>query len=132
MLCGMPDDATIPCPCGSGQVYDDCCGRFHRGQASAPTAETLMRSRYSAFARGDTRYLLATWHPSTRPARLELDADRRWTRLAVLSTSAGNVFDARGTVAFAAHYEQAGRRGVRRETSAFVRERGSWFYVGTA
>jgi SEC-C motif-containing protein len=129
---GMPDDAAIACHCGSGQVYVDCCGRFHRGEASAPTAEALMRSRYSAFARADPDYLLKTWHPSTRPARLELDGDRRWTRLVVLSTSAGNVFDRDGTVRFAAHYELAGRRAVQQETSTFVREQGSWLYLGSA
>jgi SEC-C motif-containing protein len=131
LMDGMPDDAAIACPCGGGQVYDDCCGRFHRGLASPPSAEALMRSRFSAFARADPGYLLRTWHPSTRPARLELDG-RRWTRLVVLSTSAGNVFDPGGTVEFAAHYELAGRRGVQRENSTFVREQGSWFYLGAA
>ena len=127
----MPDPAVIACPCGSGQVYDVCCGRFHRGEASAPTAEALMRSRYSAFAVDDPAYLVQTWHPSTRPPRLELDRDRRWTRLVVLS-SAGSVFDPGGTVEFVAHYELDGRRGVQRETSTFVREQGRWFYVGPA
>jgi SEC-C motif-containing protein len=129
------------CPCGSGQVYADCCGRFHGGDAAAPTAEALMRSRFSAFALAGpasppetyllTTYLLQTWHPSTRPARLDLDGARRWTRLVVLESS-GGVFDARGTVRFAAHYEQGGRRGIQHETSAFVREQGRWLYLGEA
>jgi SEC-C motif-containing protein len=128
----VPDDAAIACPCGSGQVYDDCCARFHRASASAPTAEALMRSRYSAFALADPDYLLATWHPSTRPVRLELDPDRSWTWLVVLETSAGNVFDSAGKVRFVAHYALGGRRGVQQETSTFVRQRGRWFYVGAA
>ncbi|MFZ2176709.1 MAG: YchJ family metal-binding protein, partial [Rhodococcus sp. (in: high G+C Gram-positive bacteria)] len=59
---------TTRCPCLLGEPYDDCCGRYHRGVTTAPTAERLMRSRFSAFAVLDAEYLLATWHPSTRPA----------------------------------------------------------------
>ena len=62
--------ANRRCPCGTGLPYDDCCGPLHAGSTAAATAEQLMRSRYSAFAVGDAAYLLATWHPSTRPAAL--------------------------------------------------------------
>jgi SEC-C motif-containing protein len=89
-----------------------------------------MRSRYSAFALDDVEYLRRTWHPSTRPKRLEPDRDRRWTRLDVLATSGGRVFDAEGTVEFEAHYVAAGHPGVQRETSTFVREDRRWYYVG--
>ena len=61
------------CPCGSGEAYDACCGRFHRGAAEATTAEALMRSRYAAFARGEAGYLVRTWHPRTRPETVVLD-----------------------------------------------------------
>jgi SEC-C motif-containing protein len=123
---------ATPCPCGAGRPYDDCCGRYHRGDAHAPTAEALMRSRYSAFAVGDVDYLRDTWHPSTCPAHLAPDTDRHWTRLDVRSTTAGGVFDAEGTVTFEAHYEVDGRPGVQREESAFVRENRTWYYVGEA
>ena len=53
------------CPCGTGGPYDECCGALHRGEATAPTAERLMRSRYSAFVRHNAEYLRQTWHPST-------------------------------------------------------------------
>ncbi len=89
-----------------------------------------MRSRFSAFAVGDTAYLRETWHPRTRPRRLELDDDRRWTRLEVLATTGGSLLESTGTVEFAAHFEVAGRPGVQRERSSFVREHGRWFYVG--
>jgi SEC-C motif-containing protein len=115
-------------PCGSGDTYADCCGRFHAG-TPAPTAEALMRSRFSAFAIGNPEYLLATWHPSTRPATLELDDDTQWRRLDVVRTEAGGPFDDRGVVEFAAHYTADGARGVLRETSRFVREGGRWYYV---
>ncbi|CAM5692721.1 YchJ family metal-binding protein [Streptomyces violaceorubidus] len=61
------------CPCGRPEPYARCCGRFHAGTAAAPSAEALMRSRYSAFVKGDAGYLLRPWHPGTRPARLDLD-----------------------------------------------------------
>ena len=91
-----------------------------------------MRSRYSAFAVGDAGYLLATWHPSARPPDLTLDPELRWTRLAVLETDGGGLFDTAGTVRFRAVYTQAGRRGVLAENSRFVRHAGRWTYLGPA
>jgi SEC-C motif-containing protein len=117
------------CPCGLGDDYDACCGRLHGG-APAPTAEALMRARYSAFAVGDVGYLRRTWHPSGRPETLSLDPDLQWTRLAVLETEDGGLFDSAGTVQFRAVYVQDGKRGVHAETSRFVREDGRWSYVG--
>ena len=89
-----------------------------------------MRSRYSAFAVGDADYLLRTWHPSSRPRELVLEPDLQWTRLAVLETQAGGLFDAAGTVRFRAIYVQDGQRGVMTETSRFVRENKRWAYLG--
>jgi SEC-C motif-containing protein len=89
-----------------------------------------MRSRYSAFAVGDTEYLLRTWHPSSRPRTLTLDAAQQWTRLAVLETHKGGLFDADGAVRFRAMYTVDGQRGVLAETSRFVREDGNWLYLG--
>jgi SEC-C motif-containing protein len=117
------------CPCGLGEEYESCCGRLHAG-AAAPTAESLMRSRYSAFVVGDTGHLLRTWHPSARPRSLSLDPALRWTRLAVLETRDGGLFDATGTVQFRAIYLQSGKRGVLAETSKFVRHDRHWTYLG--
>jgi SEC-C motif domain protein len=89
-----------------------------------------MRSRYSAFAVGDTGYLLRTWHPSRRPPALNLDPDLRWTRLAILETRDGGLFDATGTVQFRAMYLRRGQRGVLAETSTFVRHDRHWTYLG--
>ncbi len=88
-----------------------------------------MRSRFSAFAVSDPDYLLATWHPSTRPAELELDAERRWYRLDILSTSGGSPFETAGTVEFEAYYRSPGGAGSQHEVSRFVREDGRWFYL---
>lgn len=122
-------DPGAPCPCGLDAAYRDCCGRFHRGEAAAPTAERLMRSRYAAFAVGDAAYLLRTWHPDTRPARLDLDARTRWLGLEVLATTDGGAFHQEGTVTFRAHYREQGQDGVLDEHSTFARVDGAWVYV---
>jgi SEC-C motif-containing protein len=85
-----------------------------------------MRSRYSAFVVGDEPYLLRTWHPSTRPERVEPDPQVRWLRLEVLATTGGHLLDGEGTVAFVAHHDG----GELHENSRFVRENGRWVYVG--
>ncbi len=121
--------STTRCPCLSGLTYADCCGRLHDGSATAQTAEQLMRSRFSAFAVGDPAYLLATWHPSTRPASLDLDADQRWYRLDVLATREGGPFETSGVVEFEAFHRSPSGRGSQHEISRFTREGGRWFYV---
>jgi SEC-C motif-containing protein len=128
----MPDvDPVNPsCPCGSQVPYDACCGRLHRGEAQATTAEELMRSRFAAFAREDAAYLLDTWHPSTRPRRVRFDPDRRWVRLDVLDTEAGGMLDSEGTVGFVAHHRRGDETGELREVSLFVRDAGRWRYLG--
>ncbi len=94
-----------------------------------------MRSRFTAFAMSKEAYLLSTWHPSTRPASLEMDESIRWQRLDILRTAGGPFADT-ARVAFAAHYRsQPGTpsdkrvKGAQREDSRFVRENGRWFYV---
>jgi SEC-C motif-containing protein len=117
--------STRSCPCGLPEAYESCCGRFLSGAAAAPTAEALMRSRYSAFVRRDAGYLLRTWHPRTRPERLELDPRMRWTGLEVLGTTGGSAFHSTGTVTFRASY----RGGALHERSRFERVDGAWVYV---
>lgn len=112
------------CPCGLPEPYAACCGAYHRGEATPPTPERLMRSRFSAFAVGDAAYLLRTWHPSTRPGRLPLGSTR-WTRLEVLQAS-GGLLDVEGEVHFRAHHQD----GVQEERSRFVRDAERWSYLG--
>ncbi|WP_116245796.1 YchJ family protein [Nocardiopsis sp. FIRDI 009] len=121
--------AAEPCPCGREAVYQDCCGRLHAGTASAATAEDLMRSRYSAFAVGDDTYLLRSWHPDTRPDRLDLDPRTRWVGLEILGTTGGTPFHTEGTVEFRAVYREGGREGELREHSRFTRHEGAWAYL---
>jgi SEC-C motif domain protein len=122
-------DIAGNCPCLSGEVYSECCGRFHNGAADAATAEQLMRSRYTAFVLLNAEYLTKTWHPSTVPADLELDPAMEWRRLDIVSTHRGGPLDTEGVVEFKAYFRQDGERGVHHETSRFVRENRRWYYV---
>lgn len=110
-----------------------CCGPVLAGQRRAPTAEALMRSRYTAFAVRDLEHLLHSWHPSTAPSRGELAAslaeEVRWLRLEILQTAAGGPFDDAGAIEFRAHSKGPHGRQVMHELSRFVREDGAWLYV---
>ena len=128
-----PVESDARCPCGTGLVYGECCGPLHLGLATARTAERLMRSRYSAFAVGDPAYLLRSWHPDTRPATLDLDADTRWLWLEIVRVERGGELDAHGVVEFRAKYRvdaPSGRSSaVQHEVSSFARVDGAWVYV---
>lgn len=117
-----------PCPCGSAQRYADCCAPLHEGNA-APTAEALMRSRYSAYVLGLEPYLLATWHAASRPAQLGLaeDDQPQWLGLTVRRHEATSADSA--IVEFVARYKTGGRAHRLHETSRFIREDGRWYYV---
>lgn len=117
------------CPCRRGEPFDSCCGPILAGTRPAPTAETLMRSRYTAYVVGDTDYLLRSWHPNTRLDSLELDPDQRWLFLEIVGTQRGGPFDDNGTVEFIAHYKLDGVRDAMHELSTFVRVDGAWVYL---
>ena len=120
------------CPCGrtgpQGQLaYEACCGLAHAGERPAPDAETLMRSRYSAFVRGDVPYLLTTWHASHRPATLELEAGAKWLGLEIRRHRMTGEHSAE--VEFVARFRVGGRAVRQHENSRFVREDGRWYYL---
>lgn len=112
------------CPCGAGPDLDRCCGRYLRGEAEPPTAEALMRSRYTAYVVGDDAYVVRTWHPATRPATVG-DEVVPWLGLDVLAVDRGGLLDAEGEVEFVARY----RGGSLHERSRFVRVDGRWVYL---
>ena len=118
---------SAPCPCGAGDPYEDCCGRYH-ATLQAPTAEALMRSRYSAFVLDLTDYLRATWHASTRPSSIASnEAGMKWLGLEVRRH---RVVDAdHAEVEFVARSKLGGRAHRLHEVSHFVREDGRWYYV---
>lgn len=119
-----------PCPCQSQSNYQECCGRWHHGplHLQAPDAEQLMRSRYSAFVLDDLDYLLATWHPSTRPTTLEPNPPAiKWLGLDVRKHQV--LGPETQLVEFVARHRLAGRATRLHEISRFVLENGQWFYV---
>jgi SEC-C motif-containing protein len=124
---------AITCPCGSGNAYDTCCGPFLGGRAVPATAEQLMRSRYTAYARQNANYLVATTHPSKR-ARNELKVIGKsfrgitWVALDIIATEKGSAQDSEGTVEFKAHCTAGREKSSIHERSSFVREGDRWFY----
>ena len=126
---------SVDCPCGRTDAkkrvvaYNACCGRFIGAldTTPAPDAEHLMRSRYSAFVLHDTAYLQATWHPSTRPATVDLEPLPKWLGLAVRSHTRTGAD--RAEVEFVARYRIDGRAVRLHERSRFVCEHGRWYYV---
>ena len=83
---------SLPCPCGSQAKFNDCCNQFISHQQTPSSAETLMRSRYSAYTLKDESYLLSTWHNSTRPQKLDLINDSTvWRGLKIIKAQKDNV-----------------------------------------
>jgi SEC-C motif-containing protein len=140
-----PSPKPAACPCG-GAAFAACCGPYLAGDAVAPSAELLMRSRYTAYTLCDETYLRATWHPSTLPAGQIVDPDEKlqWLGLEVKSAlrlrqRKANLLETpdRDTVEFVARYKIAGRAHRLHEVSRFVREcdgagegePARWFYV---
>lgn len=120
----------LSCPCGSALRYEACCGRWHSGplRLMAPDAESLMRSRYTAFVLDELDYLLETWHASTRPSGLEPnEAGVKWLGLQVRNYTQQD--ENHATVEFVARSRHQGRASRLHETSRFVREDGRWFYM---
>lgn len=122
------------CPCGSGEPYACCCGPLLAGERAAATAEALMRSRYTAFVRGDMGYLEKTliarrraqFHPRQAQA---WNADVVWTGLTLLAMRDGGPGDETGVVEFVAAYVKGGEPGSLHERSRFKKQAGHWFYV---
>ncbi len=128
----LPEQA---CPCGKLSAskkplaFAACCARYLNDfdNTAAPDAESLMRSRYSAFVLKRADYLLATWHTTTRPADVALDDATKWLGLDVRRHT---VVDAdHAQVEFVARYRTAGRGARIHELSRFVREAGRWYYL---
>ncbi|MDT8989729.1 YchJ family metal-binding protein [Curvibacter sp. APW13] len=125
--------ATAPCPCArlvgrKPQNYGQCCGRFLDGDQSAPDAESLMRSRYSAFVLEREAYLLQTWHPSQRPVTVEFEPGVKWLGLEVRDAVLTDATHAE--VEFVARQKPTSGAAIRlHERSRFVQEGGRWLYV---
>ncbi len=125
-----------PCPCGSGKHFDACCEPYLSGAQVAPTAEKLMRSRYSAYSLSDSAYVFRTWHPDTRPQLSDLQQNMsqiKWRGLRVLNTRLGQAKDSEGWVSFQARYKPENKPAEKlKENSYFQRFEGLWVYVDSA
>jgi SEC-C motif-containing protein len=133
---------SAACPCG-GPSLAACCGPYLAGEAIPQTAEALMRSRYSAYVLRNEPYLLATWHPSTRPGEPIIDENEKLNWLGLEVKSALRLRQRKAdlpeppdsdTVEFVARYKIGGRAHRLHEVSRFVREPGEdgalrWFYL---
>ncbi len=120
------------CPCGNNSEYNNCCGQWHKSTSEnylkAASAEQLMRSRYSAFVLKLEKYLLDTWHSSTRPQGLEFThANTKWIGLEVKTHIQQD--ENHATVEFMAKSKINGKAHTMHENSKFVRENGIWFYM---
>jgi len=121
------DPSKEPCPCGSSRAYGTCCAVWHAG-TPVPDAQSLMRSRYSAFVLCNEPYLLATWHPGTRPQSIPFNRNQKWLGLRIVEARLTG--EDRAEVEFIALSRVSNAAAVRQhERSRFVREGGRWFYV---
>ncbi len=122
------------CPCGSGKKLSSCCGPIISGKNPAPTAEALMRARYTAHCTGDFGFLETSVHSSTRES-VDTAKLRKWSEmvtwqgLEVLETEAGGPEDETGRVSFVARYSVGETPQEIREDAEFVRENGEWSYL---
>lgn len=122
------------CPCGSGKAYAACCQPIINESLPAPTAEALMRARYTAHVVKNAPFIIKTTHPSTYEAShhqaiLDWIESTTWKELQVLETHKGQEQDQEGFVLFRALYEQHGKAKVHDEHSYFKKEKGDWYFV---
>jgi len=121
------------CPCGSGARLDECCGQYLAG-TPAPSAERLMRSRYSAYVLGDIDYLRQTTLPAQQ-AGLDAEAMRAWSLqstwlgLQVEKAEPPAERSAHAFVTFSARWRDVSGGHIHRERSAFVRHAGRWYFI---
>lgn len=121
------------CPCGSGKSYVECCEVFHKGE-NAPTAQKLMRARYSAFAKHNIKYIAQTHIPGTEDfdesEAQDWATSSTWKKLEVVKTSQGEKEHGEGVVEFKAYYaDKDGNDFCHHEISDFKKIDEKWFYV---
>lgn len=116
------------CPCCSGKLYEECCQPFHSEEKFAPTAEKLMRSRFSAFAIPNSEYLWKTTLPSKRKFHDKNDLEswgkeNTWTKLEIIQSSEREV-------EFKAYFtDKFGKENIHHEFSTFKKVDKKWYYV---
>jgi SEC-C motif domain protein len=125
---------SMGCYCGSEATFDECCKPYLDGTARPPTAEALMRSRYSAYVTHHIDYVLATHDPATvaevdREAAAKWSEEAEWEGLEIVATDKGQPGDDEGMVEFIARYRADGRPLAHHERSTFRRVDDQWHYI---
>jgi SEC-C motif-containing protein len=125
---------TTSCPCGTGKNYSTCCEPLLEGRQSAPTAEALMRSRYTAYVKGAIPYIFNTSAPESRQDFDEAGVSEwsqrsEWRGLEIKRVEAGAASDTHGTVEFVARYALSGEEHAHHEVAEFRKTDGTWFFV---
>ncbi len=113
------------CPCESGKNYQNCCRKYIERETETPDAETLMRSRYTAFVQMNEAYLRYSWHPETCPDDLNLDKNTKWLGLKVKHGNNQH----KDTVEFIARYKINGKAFRLHEISRFKKHSNRWVYL---
>ena len=125
---------TTACPCNSGKEFAACCEPYISGKAAAPTAEALMRARYTSYATGRIDFIEKTHAPESR-ADFDRKASEKWAKdstwhgLQVVATKGGGEDDASGVVSFVASFSTGGDHYEHREIATFRKEGATWFFV---
>ena len=127
-------DTKDLCPCGSGKLYSECCEPIIKGSAKAPTAEALMRSRYSAYVKHEIDHIAKSCVQDPDKNEIDMEETRRWSEestwhgLKILRTEKGKENDKEGIVEFSATYTRGGLKDVHLEKAKFVKKDGEWVY----
>jgi SEC-C motif domain protein len=122
------------CPCGSDKAFNECCEPFLNGMSNAPTAEALMRARYSAYATANIDFIERTAHSGSRAdfnreSALKWAQESQWHGLEIVNVTDGKEEDAAGSVEFIASYSQQGEKIDHHELATFRKEDGTWTFV---
>ena len=123
------------CPCGSGKAYGECCEPIIKGKTKAPTAEALMRARYSAYEKHEIDFIINSCEEGDGIAEIDKQATEDWSRqaqwngLKIIRTEKGTEKDDEGVVEFTADYTMKQMHDVHHEISAFKKLNGEWQYV---
>ncbi|NLM00237.1 MAG: YchJ family protein [Treponema sp.] len=122
------------CPCGSEKKYDECCEPIIKGKIKATTAESLMRSRYSAYVKHEIDWIVKSCAQSAEENKIDMEETRKWSEesiwhgLKIIRTEKGGENDTEGTVEFSATYTRTGLKDVHLEQAYFSKKNGEWFY----
>jgi SEC-C motif-containing protein len=122
------------CLCGSDKSFGECCEPFLNGMGNAPTAEALMRARYSAYATANIDFIERTIYSSNRAefdreSALKWAERSQWHGLEILNVIDGKEDDAEGSVEFIATYSQQDESVKHHEVATFRKEAGTWTFV---